>query len=285
MRIVVITGMSGAGKSTALKAMEDIGYFCVDNLPFAVLPKFLELTRSSQQEVSKIALMIDVRSKDLKESHFSDLKLRASQGDEVEIVFLEASDEIILRRFQMTRRRHPWPGNLSVTEAVQQERRLFAPLKKFADLVLDTSDIHVHQLRGLIQERFSKVPGKSLELQVALYSFGYSFGIPPDADLVIDVRFLPNPFFIEGLKDHTGDSPQVVEYLLTQEKTLSFLKKFYDLLDYLIPLYKDEGKSYFTIAIGCTGGRHRSVMIANQIGDYLLKKDIPVQMKHRDISK
>lgn len=285
MRIVVITGMSGAGKSTALKALEDIGYFCVDNLPFAILPKFLELTKSSQQEVSKIALMIDVRSRDLKENHFADLKLRAAQGDEIEVVFLEASDEVILRRFQTTKRRHPWPGNLSITEAIREERKLFGPLKKFADLALDTSDIHVHQLRGMVQERFTKVAEESNELQVALYSFGYSFGIPPDADLVIDVRFLPNPFFIEGLKEHTGESPQVIEYLLAQDKTISFLKKFYDLLDYLIPLYKSEGKSYLTIAIGCTGGRHRSVMIANQLSDYLLKKSLPLQIRHRDISK
>lgn len=285
MRIVVITGMSGAGKSTALKALEDIGYFCVDNLPFAILPKFLELTKSSQQEVSKIALMIDVRSRDLKENHFSDLKSRATQGDEIEIVFLEASDEVILRRFQATRRRHPWPGNLSITEAIREERKLFGPLKRFADLALDTSDIHVHQLRGMIQERFSKAAEKWDEPCLTLYSFGYSFGIPPDADLVIDVRFLPNPFFIEGLKEHTGESPQVIEYLLAQDKTVSFLKKFYDLLDYLIPLYKDEGKSYLTIAIGCTGGRHRSVMIANQISDYFSKKNIPIQVRHRDISK
>ena len=285
MRIVLITGMSGAGKSTCLRALEDIGYFCIDNLPFFLFPKFIELTRSSQEEVSKVAMMIDIRSRDLKESHFANLISHREKGDEVEIVFLEASDDIILRRFQTTRRRHPWPGNLPISEAIQKERALFAPLRKFSDLTIDTSDMDVHQLKSMMQERFMKAYERARKLQVLLLSFGYSYGVPENADLVIDVRFLPNPFFIEKLKHLTGESATVVDFILAQKKTTVFLQKFHGLLDYLIPLYRDEGKSYLTIAVGCTGGRHRSVAITNQIHHYLSEKHLPLRVKHRDIAK
>lgn len=285
MRIVLITGISGSGKSTALKALEDIGFFCMDNLPFTLVPKFLELSRSSQEEISKIAIMIDLRSRDLKESYFSDLKKMSEvEGHHLEVLFMEASDETVLRRFQTTRRRHPWPGKVTIQEAIQEERKLFSPIRRLADITLDTSDLNVHQLRNVIQKTF-KGRETEQEMQIILYSFGYNFGIPHDADLVMDVRFLPNPFFVETLKDLPGNASQVMDYLLSQQETQNFLNKFYDLLDYLIPLYKSEGKSYLTIAVGCTGGRHRSVAIIQKVHEYLSQKKISLEVKHRDIDK
>ncbi len=283
MRIVILTGISGSGKSTALKSLEDLGYFCMDNLPFALLPKFLELSKSSQEGISKVAIMIDLRSGDIKDSYFKELK-KVSEGHHVEILFMEASDDAIMRRFQATRRKHPWPEKLSIQDAIQSEKKLFEPIRKYADIVLDTSELNVHQLRAYIQKTFRKEE-KENEMQIMIYSFGYNFGVPSDADLVMDVRFLPNPFFVDTLKEHPGNAPQVLDYILSQKETQNFLNKFYDFLDYLLPLYQGEGKSYFTIAIGCTGGRHRSVAIAQKLHEYLSKKNMSLELKHRDINK
>jgi len=285
VQILVITGLSGAGKGTALKALEDIGFFCVDNLPFVLLPKFVELSESSLEEVSRVAIMIDVRSRDLKEKHFSDLKSLTQKGHQVEIIFMEAADDVIERRFKTTRRKHPWKGNVSIQEAIALEKKLFLPLRKFADHTIDTSGIHVHELRQMIEKKFSMGNKNSDEMQVVLISFGYSHGLPGHADLVMDVRFLPNPFFIEELKEETGESPRVMDYLYSQTPTREFLEKFEGLLDYLLPLYKAEGKAYLTIAVGCTGGRHRSVMIVNHLKKHLSKKNIETKIKHRDMEK
>ena len=284
MRIVIITGISGSGKSTALHALEDSGYFCIDNLPFALLSKFLELSRSSQEAISKVAVMMDLRSRDFKDTHFSDVKKLKEQGHTVEILFMEASEEVVLRRYQTTRRKHPWPGNLSIQEAIREEKKLLAPIRKLADFTVDTSDLNVHQLRAFILKTFKK-SDVGQEMQVSLYSFGYNYGIPSDADLVMDVRCLPNPFFVDRLKDLTGESPEIIEYLLSHKETQDFLNKFYELIDYLIPLYKREGKAYLTLAIGCTGGRHRSVAIATKLKEHLSSKNISLDLKHRDMSK
>src|SRR3989338_4727108 len=284
MRIVIITGISGSGKSTALKALEDIGFFCMDNLPFALLPKFLELSKSSQEGISKVAMMMDVRSGDVRDTHFSDVKKLKDQGHQIEIAFMEATEEVVLKRFQATRRKHPWPGKLSITEAIQEEKKLFLPIKKIADIVIDTSDLNIHQLRSFIHKTFKKVDTDQ-PMQILLFSFGYNYGIPSDADIVMDVRCLPNPFFVDRLKELTGEDPLVVEYILSHQEAQEFLQKFYNLLDYVIPIYKKEDKSYLTVAIGCTGGRHRSVVITNKIQEYLSKKNFSLEVKHRDIGK
>ena len=254
MNLVILTGVSGAGKSTALRALEDIGYYCIDNLPFKLLPTFLELTKSSQEEITKVAVLIDIRSGNLSLADFQKIKQDMSDRWTVEIILLEASDEVIRRRFQETRRRHTF-SKLSIDEAIEKEKKMFQPLYQCADFTIDTSRFNVHQLRDYIYKTFRKLE-PTHEMEMMLMSFGYSYGVPTQADFVMDVRFLPNPYFIDTLKDLTGETPQVQEFIMAQQETKTFLKKFEDFLTYLLPLYRSEGKSYFTLAIGCTGGKH-----------------------------
>ncbi|HID28838.1 MAG TPA: RNase adapter RapZ [Desulfobacterales bacterium] len=281
-RIVIISGLSGSGKSTAIKALEDVGFFCVDNLPVALLPKFLELRAGSDSEISKLALVMDIREKGFLSTYSDILDRLRNQGYQFEILFLEASQEVLLRRYSQTRMQHPLAKGKSLLEAIGNEKEQLVGLKQIADKVIDTSHYNVHELKAVILGHVLKVVHTG-HAEVHVLSFGFKYGIPYDADLVIDVRFLPNPFFIAELKGLDGTAPQVQAYVKKWEETQIFLKKYLDMLDYLVPLYEKEGKSYLTIAVGCTGGRHRSVVIADEIFQHLRKKVDPINLVHRDI--
>jgi UPF0042 nucleotide-binding protein len=282
MRIVIITGLSGSGKSTAIRALEDIGFFCIDNLPVTLLPKFIELCIQSSREITRIAIVMDVRGRDfLNESPliFSDLKIK---GYRIEVLFLEASDEVLIRRFKETRRRHPLADSGSPLKGISLEREILASLRESADKVIDTTNMNVHELKDTINQYFSKPEKK---MTVILESFGYRYGIPYEADIVMDIRFLPNPYFVDSLKDLSGMDKEVSDYMLRYEDTENFLRRFSELINYLLPLYEKEGKLYLTIAIGCTGGKHRSVAIVNELYELIDSKGYNLNIKHRDLNK
>ena len=282
IKIIIITGLSGSGKSTAIDALEDAGFFCMDNLPVILLPKFLELRVVTGSEITKFALVMDLRERDFLQRYpeiFKDLK---EQGYLFEILFLEASTEILLRRYSQTRRKHPLSEEMNLLKGIQTEREELKGLREIADLIIDTSNYNVHELKEIILNHVLKtVPGKRMKIYIL--SFGYKYGIPHDADLVIDVRFLPNPYFVQELKNLDGTYPQVKEYMDRWKETHSFLKKYLDLLNYLVPLYEKEGKSSLTIAVGCTAGTHRSVSIAGIIFIELKKTTNFITLTHRDI--
>ena len=281
-KIIIITGLSGSGKSTAIKALEDVGFFCVDNLPVVLLPKFLELRKGSDSEISKLALVMDIREKGFLSTYSDILDRLCKQGYRFEILFLEASEEILLRRYSETRMQHPLAGGKSLLEAIRNEGEQLKGLKRIADKVIDTSHYNVHELKAVILGHVLKVVDTG-HLEVQVLSFGYKYGIPYDADLVIDVRFLPNPYFVSELGGLDGTAPGVQAFVKKWDETHIFLKKYLDLLDYLIPLYKKEGKSYLIVAVGCTGGRHRSIVMANEIFQHLKKKIDRINLVHRDI--
>jgi len=280
----IITGLSGSGKGTFLRALEDRSYFCVDNLPVGLLSKFYELVLKSSEEPAKAALVIDVRAgQTLSELPSILEELRNDHALQISVWFLEASDEVLVRRFSETRRPHPLDPNRPVLEAIALERELLAPIRDVADHVLDTSQFTIHELRQhavrLFEERTDQ------HLLVSLVSFGFKYGVPIDSDLVFDVRFLPNPNFVPHLKAYTGSDTNVIDYMNSQEATGKFLKHVYDFIDFLLPEYKREGKSYVTISVGCTGGRHRSVMIANAIAKHVEGLNYRVKVSHRDVEK
>ncbi|HXI10984.1 MAG TPA: RNase adapter RapZ [Thermodesulfobacteriota bacterium] len=283
MRLVVLSGPSGSGKSTAVKALEDLGFFCVDNMPVTLLPKFMELLASGG-EISRVAAVVDVREREFLKSFGSVFSVLKEEGCAVELVYLDASDESLVRRFSETRRRHPLADTDSPLEGILKERELLKEVKAHADRVVDTTNFNVHQLREVIKELFAG-PVSSEKMTVTLVSFGYRYGIPTDADLVIDIRFLPNPFFVNALKGLDGTDERVREYVLGREETTEFLKRFTDLLEYLIPLYWKEGKSYLTVAVGCTGGKHRSVVVVEELASKVLSGMTVTRKRHRDIFK
>ncbi len=283
IRLVVLSGPSGSGKSTAVKALEDAGFFCVDNMPVALLPKFMELI-SASSDIYKAAVVVDVRELGfLKEFSSVFAGLRAS-GYRAELLYLEAADEALVRRFSETRRAHPLAASESPAEGIARERELLREVKSLADKVIDTTSCNVHQLRDLIKE-FYAGPGLSGRISVNLISFGFRWGIPAEADIVMDIRFLPNPYFVESLKDFDGNDEPVRRFVLSSPETGEFLERFKGFLSYLMPLYLKEGKSYLTIAIGCTGGRHRSVVVADEITKALTSSSVTVRKRHRDIGK
>ncbi len=281
-QLVILTGLSGSGKSTVLKTFEDLGFYCVDNLPVELIPIFSELRVHGSGEIERAALLVDAREgEQLERLPAIYRKLRREQP--AELVFIEASDEALLRRFSETRRPHPLGHDRPVREGLRRERELMAPIRKLADVVLDTTKFNAHELRQFITERF-KNPDRR-PLLVALVSFGYRFGIPADADLVFDVRFLPNPHFVPRLRRYSGRHPRVARYIRSFPQTGEFLRRIEGLLAYLIPHYIREGKSYLTIAFGCTGGRHRSVMLAEAVRRALGRRDYAAKVVHRDIEK
>lgn len=280
--IIIISGLSGSGKSTAIKALEDVGYFCVDNLPVVLLPKFLELRTGSDSEISKLALVMDIREKGFLSSYSDILDRLRNQGYQFEILFLEASEEILLRRYSQTRMQHPLARGKSLREAIRDEKEQLKGLKQIANKVIDTSHYNVHELKAVILGHVLKVVHTG-HLEVHVLSFGYKYGVPYDADLVIDVRFLPNPYFVPELRGLDGTAPEVRTFVKKWDETNIFLKKYLDLLDYLVPLYKKEGKSHLTVAVGCTGGRHRSIVIADEFFRHLKKKIDRMHLVHRDI--
>jgi UPF0042 nucleotide-binding protein len=282
IRLVIITGLSGSGKSTALKAFEDIGFFCIDNLPATLLPRFLDLKDEISKEVLKIALVMDLRGKDFLTRFpqiFEEIKHR---GYHIEVLFLDAGDEVLARRFSQTRRQHPLGEEKTLAGNIQLERKKMAPIQKLATTTLDTTGLNVHQLRDEIIRLFSRLATPPA-MVIHLVSFGYKYGLPFDADLIMDVRFLPNPFFVAELKDLDGNQPAVVDYVLKGKETTTFLREFFKLTVLLIPAYQKEGKANLTIAVGCTGGRHRSVTIVNALAEFLKKKGWPARVRHRDI--
>jgi RNase adapter protein RapZ len=283
MQVVILTGVSGSGKSTALRALEDAGFYCVDNLPIIIVEKLLELSGHTAGEVSRIALGVDAREgRFLSEAPRVIEELR-EKGANVEVVFLDSSDEILIRRYSETRRRHPLAGEGTVADGIAAERRALSDLKALAGEVIDTTTLNVHELKRLVSRRF--VGTDSTKLGLTVVSFGFRFGIPTHADLVLDVRFLPNPYFIPELKPFPGTDPRVSGFVLSQPDARAFLDRITDLLGFLLPRYRSEGKSYLTIAIGCTGGKHRSVALATALSERLSSGGQPVRLWHRDVEK
>jgi UPF0042 nucleotide-binding protein len=281
-QLVILTGLSGAGKSTILKAFEDMGFYCVDNLPVELIPIFAELNAAGESGLSRAALLVDAREGAQLEKLPGLLKLLRRQHP-IALVFIEAGEDALLRRYSETRRPHPVGKHLSVRESLSSERKMLEPIRKLADVVIDTSKFNVHELRHFITERFRN-PEKR-PMMVSAVSFGYRYGVPSDADLVFDVRFLPNPHFVPKLRKYTGLDPKVRNYIRSFPQTSEFLRRIEGLLVYLMPHYISEGKSYLTIAIGCTGGRHRSVMLAESIKKALEKHGYSTKAVHRDIDK
>jgi UPF0042 nucleotide-binding protein len=282
-QIIIVSGLSGSGKSTAAKALEDLGFFCVDNLPLVLVTTFADLCRQSP-EISKVVLVADVREKEFLKDFPAIHRTLRDRGTPAKVLFLDASDEALLRRFQETRRRHPLAPGGDILEGIQLEREKLAEVRGLADHILDTSDLTIHDLRRAVNRLFTG-SSETFKMNLKLVSFGYRHGLPEQADLTIDVRFLLNPNFVEELRPRTGLDPQVEEYVLKRPETQTFLAKFYDLVDFLVPLYEKEGKAYLTIGIGCTGGRHRSVVIAEALGRYLRQKHEHVSVEHRDIGR
>src|SRR5579862_5669772 len=277
--LVIITGMSGSGKASVLKAFEDLGFYCVDNLPVELIPSFAELALQSR-DIRRTALVVDVREGS-KLGKLPGILQSVRKTLPTKIVFLEASDAILLRRFSETRRPHPLGTDSPVKTALKQERRHLSAIRRYADFVIDTSKFNVHELRAHINERFRE-KSKEKGILVSSVSFGFRQGVPEDSDLVFDVRFLPNPHFIPEFRPLTGRDPRVARYIRSFPQTREFISRISDLLVYLIPHYIHEGKSYLTIAFGCTGGQHRSVMIAEEVGKRLRRSDYRVKVVHRD---
>lgn len=284
MRFVIVTGMSGAGKTSVLKFLEDINFFCVDNLPPTLLPKFAELCYEQDGEIERIAIGIDIRGGRLFNDLFHVLSDIQEKGYEYEILFLDASDEVLVKRFKESRRNHPLSRSGSIQDGIRKEREILHNVKAQATYIIDTSQILTRQLKEQINRIFAE--NQSYEnLVISIRSFGFKYGIPMDSDLVFDVRFLPNPFYIQELKEMTGNDAPVSEYVMKFEESRMFLQKLIDMLEFLIPLYIKEGKNNLVISIGCTGGKHRSVTLANALYRTLDKDKHTVLLRHHDIEK
>ena len=284
MRIVVITGMSGSGKSTAVRALEDEGFYCIDNLPVRLFRQFVELIEKSGETFKGVVLVTDIRGRDLSTGIVESFRELRSVGHELEVLFFDASDEVLIRRFAETRRRHPADEHCTVPEGIRIERERLAALRQNATLVIDTSEFNVHQLKEQVIRIIKGEQGSS-HFTVEIISFGFRYGVPLDANLVMDVRFLPNPHFVPELRPYSVLEPQVRNFVLEQQDTKVFLDQFLSLLQFLIPAYRREGKSYLTIAIGCTGGRHRSVAITQAAASRFETLGLKVRISHRDIEK
>src|ERR1022692_4506154 len=281
--LVIITGMSGSGKASALKAFEDLGYYCVDNLPVELIPRFAELALQSG-EIPRTALVVDVREGSQLEKLPAILK-SVKRAIATRVIYLEASDAALLRRFSETRRPHPLGTGTTVRASLGAERRHLRAIRKIADLVIDTSKFNVHELRAHLTDRFKQQSGSQQTILVSCVSFGFKHGVPEDADLMFDVRFLPNPHFVPEFRPFTGRHSKVAKYIRSFPQTKEFIQRISELLVYLLPHYIHEGKSYLTIAFGCTGGRHRSVMISEEVTKHLRRPGYRVKVVHRDIPK
>ena len=285
MDIMIVTGMSGAGKTAALKCLEDLGYYSIDNLPASLLPDVADLSVPRVEALERIALVMDVRGGSSFKTLYSALRELRSKDLQYRIIFLDASDDVLIRRFSETRRIHPLGSEgLRVIDTISEERKLLEKLYELADVVIDTSDLNIYELRDKLK---AAVPDtvEPDTVNIALISFGYKYGLPLDADIIIDVRFLPNPYWVEEFKDLNGLDSRLVDYVMDFESAREFLNSFVDMIESLIPLYQFERKYYLTIGVGCTGGKHRSVVIANELTSRLTKDGYPVGVSHRDIDK
>ena len=283
MRFVIVTGMSGAGKSTALKMLEDAGYFCVDNLPVPLVEKFAELAAGTAQEYSRVALGLDVRSIHEPQAARHLLESLEAGGYTCEILFLEAGNQTLVKRYKETRRNHPLAGDGRIDAGIERERRMLTFLKEKADYIIDTSRMLTRELKSELDKIFVQQQ-EFCNLYITVLSFGFKYGIPADADLVFDVRFLPNPYYVEALKMKTGNDREVQEYVMNSEAAHIFVEKLTDLMDFLIPNYVAEGKNQLVIAVGCTGGKHRSVTLANKLFEHMSEKqEYGIRIEHRDL--
>ncbi len=284
MRFIIITGLSGAGKTQVIRCMEDLGYYCIDNMVPALIPKFAEICYSSNGKIDKVALVIDIRGGDMFHELFNELNSLKSSGYNYEILYLEADNEALVKRYKESRRMHPLAKDGRLLEGIQKERDLLEFVKRKANHVIDTSNLKNQELKQQIKELFESNSANG-GIVVNIQSFGFKYGIVLDGDLVFDVRFLPNPFYIEGLREHTGLEDDVQDYVLDFHQTKEFINKLIDMLEYLLPYYTEEGKSQLIIGIGCTGGKHRSVTIAIKLFEYLKSKGVNAVISHRDINK
>lgn len=284
MRFVIVTGMSGAGRTQASHCMEDMGYYCIDNLPPVLIDKFADICRHSQGKLEKVALVMDLRGGYLFEQLTEELSNLRKNGYEYEILFLDSNDETLIKRYKETRRKHPLAAEGSITDGIKKEREILKSIRESSDYIIDTSNMTIGNLKKKITELFSWGENKE-NFMINVESFGFKFGMALDADLVFDVRFLPNPYYVPELKHKTGTDKDVVDYVFADEVTHEFTKKLYDMVDFLVPQYTEEGKNNLVIAIGCTGGRHRSVAIAESLAKHLSGKNAAVTVSHRDIDK
>lgn len=283
-QLIIITGLSGSGMSSAMNVFEDLGYFCVDNLPVQLIPSFVHLFEMKESGITRAALSVNIREGEfLKNFPQVYAQLRRRDDLETTVLFLEASDAALQRRYSETRRPHPL-GEGRVLEAIQEEREQLAPIRKLADVMIDTSDHTVHTLRAWLKTRFAP-ENVAQQTEITVLSFGFKHGIPLDADLLFDVRFLPNPHFVPELRELTGNDDPVIEFLEKSEEAHETVRRFKELLDFLMPLYQREGKSYVTVAVGCTGGKHRSVAVANALGRHLSREGYHARSAHRDVKK
>jgi UPF0042 nucleotide-binding protein len=284
IRFVIVTGLSGAGKSYAIKCLEDLGYFCVDNLPTTLIPTFAELCAHSSRGIRAIALGVDVREGEYLANMVETVQELRARGHQVDVLFLEASDETLVRRYHETRRRHPLAGEGNVLDGIRAERKALANLREIADRIADTSALTVHQLKDQMVHFYGPRAARG-GLTVALVSFGFKHGVPYDADLVFDVRFLPNPHFVDRLRALDGRDPAVEEFVMSFAESRELLSRLEGLLKFLLPLYGREGKAYLTVAIGCTGGRHRSVMLVEALRSFLTGLGLSPIVRHRDLDR
>ena len=285
LQVVIVTGLSGSGKSTAIRVLEDLGFYCIDNLPVVLTPKFIELCQNSEEQISRVALGIDLRERAFLADFPAVIEDIRNAGHNVEILYLDAADDVLVRRFSETRRPHPLAEDTNVAAGILREREKLSGLKEMAGRIIDTSAYTVHQLRDELRVLLGVVTGGEEAMRVFLVSFGYKYGLPSDTDMVLDVRFLPNPFFVEELRALDGTNAAVAQYVLERPEAQRFLERAMALLDFTLPLYEREGKRYLTIGIGCTGGRHRSVAVVAELARRLADQRYPVKVQHRDTAR
>jgi len=284
LEVVVVTGLSGSGRSTAIHVLEDLGFYCIDNLPVVLVERVLELCTSSLERISRIGLGIDLRERQFFADYPRVLDELRRAGYRLEVLFFDATDDVLVRRFSETRRPHPLGGEGGPLAGIQRERAELVELRERADRIIDTSALTVHQLRDELQHLY-RAPSAADTLTVLLVSFGYKFGVPTDADMVLDARFLPNPFFVDELRAKTGCDAAVASFVVDRPETQEFLRLTEALLDHSLPLHRREGRSYLTLAVGCTGGRHRSVALVERLGQDLARRGCRVQVQHRDMRR
>lgn len=284
-RVFIITGLSGSGKSTAMAAFEDAGFYCVDNMPMKLLPKFLDLPMENDHGIKGFAFVMDMREKDFPLNYSLTIDSLRENGLQPEVLFLEADEDTLLKRYSETRRHHPVSHEKSLMESIKSEKAKMLSIRRSSNQIINTTDYNVHQLKSKILDIIRKGTEINSLMKINVLSFGFKYGIPHDADLVVDMRFLLNPFFVPELKNHDGESSDVKKFIMETKETGIFLEKYLDLLDFLIPLYKKEGKAYLTLAVGCTGGRHRSVVIAREIFERLNLKGYKPGIIHRDLNR